>query len=398
MEHGVTGFRVAGGDPKALLAAMRQLMDRERRERMGRAAREFALANDVREPYSAILDAEAYRRRRKSEKLLAELLRDGSGRARGMTAGSRSRAPSIARSRATRGSASGSRGCCPTTSTTRASSCARTAAPRTVAALRESGLAQLALRLAEKAPRTLELTEELREGLSDLAFTDAYRVPYPVPRRSCAASCAWARCARHPRACACATSTATGATTSRARTASNVFGLDFYKECIERAARARARSRARARALPPRDPRQRPPAAGDLRARRGLVPHVGHRGGDAGRRARALPHRAAAIWCASAAPITAGGTACQPGVGNPRDVRDVYTLAEQQRGHAARARDAPRHRLRARESAPGAAPELAGARRRHARELAGAARTTTRPPTRRGSRACATSARGAGSR
>ncbi len=43
---------------------------------MGAQARAFAVANDVREPYSAILDTEAYRRRRKSEKLLAELLRD----------------------------------------------------------------------------------------------------------------------------------------------------------------------------------------------------------------------------------------------------------------------------------------------------------------------------------
>src|SRR5262249_57194638 len=51
--------------------------------------------------------------------------------------------------------------------------------PEEVAARREAGLARLALRLAEKAPRTLELTEELREGLSDLAFTDAYPVPYP---------------------------------------------------------------------------------------------------------------------------------------------------------------------------------------------------------------------------
>jgi glycosyltransferase involved in cell wall biosynthesis len=82
MEHGVTGFRVTGGDPKALLAAMRQLMDRGVRTRMGHAARGFALANDVREPYSAILDTETYRQRRKSEKLLAELLRDGEAAAR----------------------------------------------------------------------------------------------------------------------------------------------------------------------------------------------------------------------------------------------------------------------------------------------------------------------------
>jgi glycosyltransferase involved in cell wall biosynthesis len=77
MEHAVTGFRVTGGDPRALLAAMRQLMDPATRARMGRAARDFAVANDVREPYSAILDAEGYRRRRKSERLLADLLRDG---------------------------------------------------------------------------------------------------------------------------------------------------------------------------------------------------------------------------------------------------------------------------------------------------------------------------------
>jgi glycosyltransferase involved in cell wall biosynthesis len=75
MEDGLTGFRVAGGDPKALLAAMRQLMDPETRARMGRQARVFAEENDVREPYSAILDTEAYRRRRKSERLIADLLR-----------------------------------------------------------------------------------------------------------------------------------------------------------------------------------------------------------------------------------------------------------------------------------------------------------------------------------
>jgi glycosyltransferase involved in cell wall biosynthesis len=79
MEDGVTGFRVKGGDPDALLDAMRRLMDSELRARMGRNAREFAEANDVREPFSAILDAEAYRRRRKSEKRLAELLHSDEG-------------------------------------------------------------------------------------------------------------------------------------------------------------------------------------------------------------------------------------------------------------------------------------------------------------------------------
>lgn len=76
MEDGVTGFRVRGGDVHALLVAMRALMDSDVRERMGRNAREFTDANDVREPYSAILDSSTYRDRRRSEKMLAGLLRD----------------------------------------------------------------------------------------------------------------------------------------------------------------------------------------------------------------------------------------------------------------------------------------------------------------------------------
>ena len=54
--------------------------------------------------------------------------------------------------------------------------------------------------------------------------------------------------------------------------------------------RARARARPRARQLSPGDRRQCATPAGDLRSRRSIVPHVGHRGGDAGGAARALPH------------------------------------------------------------------------------------------------------------
>ncbi|MBK7949078.1 MAG: glycosyltransferase [Deltaproteobacteria bacterium] len=75
MEDGVTGFRVRGGDVQSLLAAMRALMDRDLRERMGHDARAFVEANDVPEPYSAILESTIYRGRRRSEKLLAGLLR-----------------------------------------------------------------------------------------------------------------------------------------------------------------------------------------------------------------------------------------------------------------------------------------------------------------------------------
>jgi glycosyltransferase involved in cell wall biosynthesis len=76
MEHERTGLRVRGGDARALLDAMHRLMDEKTRERMGREARRFVEENDVRAPFSAILDSESYRRRRKGEKLLAELVRD----------------------------------------------------------------------------------------------------------------------------------------------------------------------------------------------------------------------------------------------------------------------------------------------------------------------------------
>src|SRR5262249_61609797 len=63
MVDGVTGFKVSGRDVAGLHRAMVELMDRETRERMGRAAREFVESNRVDEPFTAILDSQAYRRR-----------------------------------------------------------------------------------------------------------------------------------------------------------------------------------------------------------------------------------------------------------------------------------------------------------------------------------------------
>jgi glycosyltransferase involved in cell wall biosynthesis len=63
MRDGITGFRVSGRDPGALLEAMTALMDSETRARMGRNARAFIEANRVDEPFSAVLDSESYRRR-----------------------------------------------------------------------------------------------------------------------------------------------------------------------------------------------------------------------------------------------------------------------------------------------------------------------------------------------
>jgi glycosyltransferase involved in cell wall biosynthesis len=68
IENGVTGLMVKGHDPAALTAALRTLMDEATRLQMGRAAREFAVANRVDDPYSAILDSERYRQAAKRAK------------------------------------------------------------------------------------------------------------------------------------------------------------------------------------------------------------------------------------------------------------------------------------------------------------------------------------------
>ena len=177
---------------------MRRLMDARDARAHGRAqARAFAEANDVREPYSAILDSEAYRRRRKSEKLLAELLaRRGrrpaherepastpSALGRGSGASppaSRSRGPSTARSRVTRGIGEVARTVAALLRVRRARVPARGRLP---GARRRAarGRARCGSRCGSPRRRRARSSsaEELREGLSDLAFTDAYRVPYP---------------------------------------------------------------------------------------------------------------------------------------------------------------------------------------------------------------------------
>jgi glycosyltransferase involved in cell wall biosynthesis len=68
MLDGITGIKVTGRDVKGLYEAMTRLMDRSTRLEMGRMARAFAEANRVEEPFSAILDSEAYRRRLLEEK------------------------------------------------------------------------------------------------------------------------------------------------------------------------------------------------------------------------------------------------------------------------------------------------------------------------------------------
>ena len=182
-------------------------------------------------------------------------------------------------------------------------------APAEIAARRRAGFFRLAALYADRFAETARRTAEVEDGISDLQFTGAYRVPFQYSR--------FVR--RHLRAGALLQSSAGVTVTDldgnrfydlTGSYGVNVFGYDFYKDVHRPRDRARARARSGARRLSPGHRVQRRAAARDLRARRGVVPHVRHRGGHAGGAARALPHRGARTSCASAARTTAGGATC----------------------------------------------------------------------------------------
>ena len=63
MVDGVTGIKIKGRDVQGLLHAMVRLMDESTRRQMAHMARTFVEVNRVDEPFTAILDSDAYRRR-----------------------------------------------------------------------------------------------------------------------------------------------------------------------------------------------------------------------------------------------------------------------------------------------------------------------------------------------
>jgi hypothetical protein len=71
MVEDVTGLQVGGRDVDELTHAMRQLMDDELRTRLGQNARSFVEARRMDEPFTAIFDSDAYRRRLKARPELA---------------------------------------------------------------------------------------------------------------------------------------------------------------------------------------------------------------------------------------------------------------------------------------------------------------------------------------
>jgi glutamate-1-semialdehyde 2,1-aminomutase len=199
-------------------------------------------------------------------------------------------------------------------------------APEEVAARRRAGFMRLAHLYAERFAKTIRRTREVADGISDLQFTDAYRVPFQFSR--------YVR--QHLAAGAFVQSSAGVIITDlddndlydlTGSYGVNVFGYDFYKDCLERGHK-------RVRALGPVLGAYHPAIAYNvarLREISGLDEVSFHMSGteavmQAVRLARYHTGRSHLVRFCGAYHGWWGDVA--PGLGNPVPVRETYTLAE----------------------------------------------------------------------
>ncbi len=212
-------------------------------------------------------------------------------------------------------------------------------APDAVAAQRRAGFERLAARFGERFAETVRLTREIASGISDLQFTSSYRVPFQFSRlvRQRLAGGAFLRSSDGV--------TVTDLDGNRLMDLTgaygvNVFGYDFYKQCLERGA-------ARVSALGPVLGPYHPIVADNvkrLQAISGLDEVSFHMSGteavmQAVRLARYHTRRSHLVRFCGAYHGWWGDV--QPGAGNPTPARETYTLKEMDEDtlHVLRTRD-----------------------------------------------------------
>ena len=199
-------------------------------------------------------------------------------------------------------------------------------APPEIAARRRAGFLQLAAVYSERYPQTVAMTDEVEAAVSDLQFTARYRVPFQFSRlvREQLRAGAFLRSSSG--------TTVTDLDGNRLfdLTGSygvNLFGYDFYKDCIERGS-------ARVRELGPVLGAYHPVMVHNvqrLRAISGLDEVSLHMSGteavmQAVRLARYHTRRRYLVRFCGAYHGWWGDV--QPGVGNPIPARDTYTLKD----------------------------------------------------------------------
>jgi glutamate-1-semialdehyde 2,1-aminomutase len=198
--------------------------------------------------------------------------------------------------------------------------------PEEIALRREAGFRRLSAQFDARFGNTVELTEEIRDGVSDLQFTDAYRVPFQFSR--------YAR--EHLKVGVFLKSSSGVKVTDldgnefydlTGSYGVNLFGYDFYKQCIDRAVED-------ARDLGPVLGYYHPALAYNVRRLReisGLDEVSFHMSGteavmQAVRLARYHTRRTHLVRFSGAYHGWWGDV--QPGVGNPTTARETYTLSD----------------------------------------------------------------------
>jgi glutamate-1-semialdehyde 2,1-aminomutase len=200
------------------------------------------------------------------------------------------------------------------------------AAPDNIAAARREGFMRLAAVFAERYPETADLTEDVVDGVSDLQFTSRYRVPFQ-----------FSRFVRDRFKTGVFLQASSGVTVTdldgnqfydlTGSYGVNVFGYDFYKECI-------ARGSERVRDLGPVLGAYHPVTAYNIRRLleiSGLEEISFHMSGteavmQAVRLARYHTGRSHLVRFCGAYHGWWGDV--QPGVGNPIAARETYTLKD----------------------------------------------------------------------
>src|SRR5499433_3643866 len=199
-------------------------------------------------------------------------------------------------------------------------------APEDVALRREAGFARLAEQFRTRFAHTAQLTDEIRDGVSDVQFTDTYRVPFQFSRfvRQHLKSGVFLHSSCGVKVTDLDGNEFYDLTGSYGV---NLFGYDFYKQCIDRAVD-------QARDLGPVLGHYHPAVAYNVRRLReisGLDEVSFHMSGteavmQAVRLARYHTRRTHLVRFAGAYHGWWGEV--QPGVGNPVAPHETYTLSE----------------------------------------------------------------------
>jgi glutamate-1-semialdehyde 2,1-aminomutase len=199
-------------------------------------------------------------------------------------------------------------------------------APADVASRRKAGMERLRQRIVETSPQTLRYSQSLESSISDVQFTSHYRVPFPY-RNLLPAEFKFGSIATQTRGTQICDLDGNWRYDVSGSYGVNVFGYDFYKECLSEGYAAAADL---GPVLGPYHPVIRENVAA-LREISGLDEVSFHMSGteavmQAVRLARYHTGRTHLVrLCGS---YHGWWDGVQPGVGNQRQVNDVYTLAD----------------------------------------------------------------------